>query len=86
MSNFYSIFRSLGDGVLGGSWFGLFWSIFVKLHEFSKIELWLLEDLYLSNHTVVLEWEDLVALLLDSLANFFFNTIYNNFYINKINN
>jgi len=71
----YSLFRSLvgGDGVLDIGFLGLLWSIFIKLHEFSKIELWLLEDLYLSNHTVVLEWEDFVALLLDSLANFFFN-------------
>jgi hypothetical protein len=66
--------RSLvGNGVFGGSWFGLFWSIFIKLHEFCKIELWLLKDLYFSNHAVVLEWEDFVALLLDSFANFFFN-------------
>ena len=63
------------DGVLGFWGFVLLWSVLVKLHEFGEIELWLLEDLDLSDHAVVFEWEDLVALLLDFLANLFINTI-----------
>jgi len=66
------VFDSLGEGVSAGLLL-LLWSVFVKLHEFGKIELWLFEDLYLSNHAVVLEWEDLVALLLNLFANLFFN-------------
>ena len=68
---------SLGgfDGVLGFWGFVLLWSVLVKLHEFGEIELWLFEDLDLSDHAVVFEWEDLVALLLDFLANLFINTI-----------
>jgi len=61
------------DGVLGGLGLLLLWLILVKLHEFGEIELWLLEDLDLSDHAVVFEWEDLVALLLDFLANVFVN-------------
>lgn len=45
----------------------------VKLHELGKIELWLLEDLNLSDHAVVLKWVDLGAFSLDFFANFFFN-------------
>lgn len=67
------MFRSLGNGVFGSSSFGLLWSIFIKLHEFCKIELWFLEDLNLSDHAVVLKWVDLGALSLDLFANFFFN-------------
>ena len=67
--------RSLCDGVAGGLWLLLLWLVLVKLHEFGEIELWLLEDLDLSNHAVVLEWEDLVALLLHFLTNLFINTI-----------
>ena len=47
----------------------------VELHEFGKIELWLLEDLDLSDHAVVLEWVDLAAFVLDLFANFFFEAI-----------
>jgi len=64
---------SLGDGVGSGLSLIVLWSIFIKLHEFCKIELWLFKDLDLSDHAVVLEWEDLVALLLDFFTNFFFN-------------
>jgi len=45
----------------------------VQLHEFGEIELWLLEDLGLSDHAVVLEWVDLAALFLDLFTNLFFN-------------
>ena len=59
-----------------GDWGSLvLWSILIELHELGKIELWLLKDLDLSHHDVVLKWEDLVALLLDSLANVVFNSI-----------
>ena len=68
------MFDSLGEGVSAGLLL-LLWSVFVKLHEFGKIELWLFEDHYLSNHAVVLEWDDLVALLLNLFANLFFNAI-----------
>ena len=67
--------RSLLDGVGGGLDLLLLWLVLVKLHEFGEIELWLLEDLDLSNHAVVLQWEDLVALLLHFLTNLFINTI-----------
>lgn len=67
--------RSLLDGVGGGLWLLLLWLVLVKLHEFGEIELWLLQDLDLSNHAVVLQWEDLVALLLHFLTNLFINTI-----------
>jgi hypothetical protein len=52
------------------------WLVLVQLHKFGKIELWLLEDLGLSDHAVVLEWEDLGALVLDLFANFFFKAVY----------
>lgn len=58
------------------------WLVLVKLHESGEIELWLLEDLDLSNHAVVAEWVDLAALLLDLFANLFFNTIKYKFIIN----
>jgi len=46
----------------------------IKLHEFGKIELGLLEDLDLSNHAGILKWEDFrAALLLNLFTNFFFN-------------
>jgi len=64
---------SLGDGVSSGLSLFFLWSVFVKLHEFGKIELWFFKDLDLSDHAVVFEWEDLVALLLDFFTNFFFN-------------
>jgi len=51
----------------------LLWLVSVKLHELGKIELWLLEDLNLSDHAVVLKWVDLGAFFLDLFANFFFN-------------
>ena len=49
--------------------------VFVLLHKLGEIELWLLEDLSFSDHAVVLEWEDLAALLLNLFANFFFQAI-----------
>lgn len=49
------------------------WLVLVKVHESVEIELWLLEDLSLSHHAVVLKWVDLAALLLDLFANLFFN-------------
>ena len=45
----------------------------VELHKFGEIELWLLEDLDLSDHAVVLKWVDLGAFCLDLFANFFFH-------------
>jgi len=68
---------SSGLDSVGGGWGSIgsltLWLILVQLHELGKIELGFLEDLDLSNHAVVLEWEDLAALVLDLLANFFFN-------------
>jgi len=55
-------------GLLGGDWGDL-----VQLHEFGEIELWLLEDLDLSDHAVILEWEDFGSISLNLLSNFFFN-------------
>jgi len=60
---------SVGSGTF---FFGSLWLVFVELHKFVQIELWLLEDLGLSNHAVILEWEDFAALVLDLFANFFF--------------
>ena len=78
----YICFNSLGGSSKGVSrnFLLFFWSVLVQLHEFGKIELWLLEDLDLSNHAVVFEWEDLVALLLDFFANLFFNAIKYKYY------
>jgi len=61
------------DSVGAGLCLLLLWLILVKLHEFGEIELWLLEDLDLSDHAVVLEWEDFIALLLHLLTNLFVN-------------
>jgi hypothetical protein len=64
------------DSVSSGTFFlGGFWLVLVQLHEFGQIELWLLKDLGLSNHAVVLEWEDFAALVLDLFANFFFKAV-----------
>lgn len=65
---------SLLDGV-ALDWLSLllgFWGVFVKLHQSGKIELWLLEDLNLSDHAVVLEWEDLAAFSLNLFSNILF--------------
>lgn len=51
------------------------WGILVQLHEFGQIELWLFEELGLSDHAVVLEWEDLGAFVLDLFSDFFFQAI-----------
>lgn len=69
------MFDSLGEGVSAGLLL-LLWSVFVKLHEFGKIELRLLEDLYFPYHAVVVEWENFAALLLNLLANILFNPRY----------
>jgi len=46
----------------------------IELHEFSKIELWLFHELDLSDHAVVLEWEDFAAALFSNLlSNLLFN-------------
>ena len=75
---------SCGKSVLGGAWCSFggsgLWLVSVKLHKLGKIELWLLEDLNLSDHAVVLKWVDLGAFLLDLFANFFFNAILNKTY------
>ena len=62
-------------GLIGSGGLGSLRLVLVKFHELGKIELGLLQDLDLSHHDVVLKWEDLVALLLDSLANVVFNSI-----------
>ncbi len=70
--------RSLSDSVSGlgnGGSFLLFWGVLVELHEFGKIELGFLEDLGLSDHAGVLQWEDLAALGLNLLSNLFFEAI-----------
>lgn len=59
------------DLVLGGRGSGLLVSLLIELHELGEIELGLLEDLDLSDEAVVLEGEDLGALLLDLLADLF---------------
>lgn len=66
---------SLFNLVFGGSWLvlGDNWLVLVQLHEFGKIELRLLEDLYFPYHAVVVEWENFAALLLNLLANILFN-------------
>ena len=72
-----SVQCSLFKLVFGGSWLFLSdnWLVLVQLHEFGKIELGLLENLYLSDHAVFLEWEDLGAFFLNLFANVFFQTI-----------
>ncbi len=69
-SSFDGIGSCLADGHGGGSW-----RILVQFHELGKIELGFLKDLDLSDHAVVLEWEDLAAFGLDLFANFFFKAI-----------
>lgn len=68
------------DSVSGGlDWGSLLlglWGVLIELHQFGKIELWLLEDLSLSDHAVVLKWVDFTALGLNLFANFFFQAIY----------
>lgn len=49
--------------------------VLVLLHELGQIELWLLQDLDLPDHAVVLQWEDFAALSLNLLSDFVFNTI-----------
>ena len=67
---------SLLDGVLGSiADRGLLDLILVLLHELGQIELWLLQDLDLPDHAVVLQWEDFAALSLNLLSDFVFNTI-----------
>ena len=68
-------FSSL-DGVLG-SLIGLGRSgtFLVQVHEFDEIELGLLEKLDLADHAVILEREDLAALLLDALTSLVLNPI-----------
>lgn len=73
---------SVGGGGSGFSGNLTLWLILVQLHELGKIELGFLEDLDLSDHAVVLQWEDFAALCLDLLANFFFNAIKTNFISN----
>ena len=76
--------HSSGKSILNGAWSSLggggLWLVSVKLHKLGEIELWLLEDLNLSDHAVVLKWVDLGAFLLDLFANFFFNAILNKTY------
>jgi len=77
MSGRYSLeIRSLFELVSGrGCWLSLLagWSNLVQLHEFGEIELWLLEDLDLSDHAVILEWEDFGGVFLNLLSDFLFN-------------
>ena len=49
--------------------------LFVKLHEFGEIELGLLENLHLSDHAVVLEWENFAAFFLNLFSNVLFNSV-----------
>jgi hypothetical protein len=51
------------------------WCVLIELHELGKIELRFLKDLDLSHHDVVLKWEDLVALLLNSFADIVLDSI-----------
>jgi hypothetical protein len=73
---YQSLIRSFLDGVSGLDT-GLigFWLVFVQLHELGEIELWLLEELGLSDHAVVLKWEDFAALVLDLFTNLFFKAV-----------
>ena len=71
------------DGVLGriASRLGST-GVLVEVHELDEIELGLLEKLELADHAVILEREDLAALLLDLFANVVLkpiNQIVNNF-------
>jgi hypothetical protein len=72
--------RSLGGcepvaGAGGARCCGSSWTfvLFVKLHEFGEIELGLLENLDLSDHAVVLEWENFAAFFLNLFSNVLFN-------------
>jgi len=68
-SSFFELVSGgLGSCLLLGNWCDL-----VQLHEFGKIELWLLEDLDLSDHAVVLEWEDFGGVLLNLGSDLLFN-------------
>lgn len=71
------LFDGVGGGVFGAN--GGFRLIFIELHKFGKIELWFFEDLDLSDHAVVLKWEDFAAFVLDLFANFFFDENLNEF-------
>jgi hypothetical protein len=73
---------SLLDGVLSLRSDGGNGVVLVEVHELGKIELGLLEELALTDHAVVLEREDLAALLLDLLANIVLDPIV----VTKINN
>merc|ERR1712070_878733 len=67
---------SLFELVLGsGGWLSFLrcWGNLVQFHEFGEIELWLLEDLDLSDHAVVLEWEDFRGVFLNLFSDFLFN-------------
>ena len=66
-----------GQSVASGSSGGLGGGgvVLVQLHELGEIELGLLDELDLADHAVVLEGEDLAALLLDLFANVVFNAI-----------
>jgi len=69
LSSFFELVSGgLGSCLLLGNWCDL-----VQLHEFGKIELWLLEDLDLSDHAVVLEWEDFGGVLLNLGSDLLFN-------------
>jgi len=66
-------FDDLVSDITLGNWLGNWlWLILVQLHEFGKIELWLLKDLDLSDHAVILKWEDFAAFSLNLFANVFF--------------
>ena len=62
-------FSLVGHGVLGAVGLLDFDVVLVEVHELGQIELRLLEELDLADHAVVLEREDLAALLLDLFAN-----------------
>lgn len=68
--------RSLGNSV-GWDLAGLLglWLILVKFEEFGKIELGFLEELNLTDHAVILKWEDSAAFLLNLFADFFLETV-----------
>jgi len=72
-----SLPHSFFELVLGSSGWLLLrssnWGNLVQFHEFGEIELWLLEDLDLSDHAVVLEWEDFGGVFLNLLSDFLFN-------------
>jgi hypothetical protein len=51
------------------------WLILVKFEELGKIELGFLEELNLTDHAVILKWEDSAAFLLNLFADFFLETV-----------